>query len=195
VKRFALALLVMALPNAFGQAAEPQSKGPSLKETLDWLKEKLPLASNHYIVELSWPILFNGSKTKDINLRTTPIRFDSCTVIFDLTEVDTWEKFHERPITTATRYTVPLGAITGGTVDADNVILSIPDSKKLDRWIVDLSTSSKVVLDETHEDVNNTTKSQSQKWAFIIFYDESVAKRVLEAFKHAADLCRVKEPF
>ena len=75
-------------------------------------------------------------------------------------------------------------------------ILSIsPDSKKLDRWTVDLNLTSKVVLNETHEDLNNTTKSEGQKWAFIIFYDESVAKRVLEAFKHAADLCRMKEPF
>ncbi len=44
-------------------------KGPSLKETLDWLKEKIPLASNHYLVEFKWPIFFDGSKTKDVSLR------------------------------------------------------------------------------------------------------------------------------
>ena len=116
-----LFLSLVTLPLAFGQTADEHPKGPSLKETLDWLKEKIPLASNHYLVEFKWPIFFDGSKTKDVSLRTIPIRFDSCAVISNFTEVDTWEKFRQRPIVTTTRYTVPLGAITGGTVDADNV--------------------------------------------------------------------------
>ena len=67
--------------------------------------------------------------------------------------------------------------------------------KKVDKWEVWLLASSKVILSEEHEDLNNTTKSESQSGFCLTFYDESIAKRVLEAFKHAADLCRGKESF
>ena len=134
--------------------------------------------------------------TKDVTLRTVPIRFDSCGVIFGFIEVDIWGKYPDQPIVTTTRYTVPLGAITRGEVMPDTISLSIgADSKKIEHWIVTLHAASKVILDDTHEDLNNTTKSESRNWAFVVFDDESIARRVLEAFKHATELCRNKEPF
>lgn len=171
-----------------------QGSGPSLKETLDWLKEKVPLAANHYIVELSgspWESLMG--RTKDVTLRTAATRFESCIIIFESTEVDVWEKYPRTPDVSTTRYTVPLGALTGGTVIKDNVTLS--DSKQLETWSLLLHATSKVILRETHEGLKNTTKSESQNWVGMIFYEESIARRVLEAFTHAADLCRGKEPF
>jgi hypothetical protein len=175
-----------------------KSTGASLKETLDWLKEKIPLAANHYVITLAGGHfgLENMGLTEDVTVSTVPIRFDSCTVIFDFTEVQIWEKYRDSPWVTTTRYTVPLGAIAGGEVVTDSLSLSFsPDSKKIESWTVILHASSKMVLEETHKDLNNTTKSESQKMAFLTFNEESTAKRVLDAFKHAADFCRGKEPF
>jgi hypothetical protein len=67
--------------------------------------------------------------------------------------------------------------------------------KQLDEWDVYLDAISNAVLWETHEDLKNTTKSESVKFAVLSFYDESIANRVLEAFLHGAVLCRGKEPF
>jgi S1-C subfamily serine protease len=185
-----------------GWSSEPppvvKSTGASLKETLDWLKEKIPLAANHYVITLAGGHfgLENMGLTEDVTVSTVPIRFDSCTVIFDFTEVQIWEKYRDSPWVTTTRYTVPLGAIAGGEVVTDSLSLSFsPDSKKIESWTVILHASSKMVLEETHKDLNNTTKSESQKMAFLTFNEESTAKRVLDAFKHAADFCRGKEPF
>jgi len=173
----------------------PDAGGPSLKETLDWLREKIPLASNHYIFTGVW----GGGPTKDVTLRTVPVRFDSCTVSFDLTEVDVWAAYRDRPIVSTTRQVVPLGALTGSRVMKNSIRLSLDSSNKIEKqveeWNVYLNTASKVILSETHEDLNNSTKSESVNFAFLGFYEESIANRVLEAFKHAAELCRGKEPF
>jgi len=172
-----------------------QSGGPSLKETLDWLKEKIPLAARHYVFTL--PDLFGLAermgRTKDVTVRTVPKQFESCTVVFDSTEVEVWEKYRQHPIVSTRRYTVPLGALTEVWIMKDDLPLST--SEKLAMWLVVLETTSNVVLSEEHEDLRNTTKSESRKTAFIAFNDESTAKRVLEAFNHAANLCRGKEAF
>jgi hypothetical protein len=139
-------------------------------------------------------------QTKDESERTVPIRFESCTVIFDWTEVEVWGRSPKRPILSTTRYTVPLGALTGGEVMKQSLCLSPVmfrpcDSKEQETWTVVLDTKSNVILSETHEDLNNTTKTESQKSALMMFSDESIANRVLEAFKHAANLCPKKEAF
>lgn len=165
------------------------ASGPSLNETLDWLKENIPLAAKHYVI----PDLLHMGATKDISLRTIPTRFDSCTVKFDWTEVSTWEKYPQNPITDVSRYTVPLAAVTGGKVLEDKVATA--DSSKLERWAVMLETGSNIILDEYHEDLRNTTKTDTENHAFMVFNDELIAQRVLKAFLHAADLCRGKEAF
>lgn len=166
---------------------------PSLKETLGWLKEKLPLASNHHVLEFDL-----GGKTpakKDVSFQTVPISFESCTVIFDF--IETNDNHFGPAVATTTRSTVPLGSITAST-RRDDIILSepkTPDSKKLETWVVDLDATSKTILWETHADLLNTRETSSQSSAFIPFFDESTAKRVQDAFNHAAELCRGKEPF
>ena len=168
--------------------------GASLNETLGWLKEKLPLASNHHVIH--FPELLGADRTKDVTFRTTPVRFDSCTVVFDFTEAS--DNHFGPPSVATTRFTVPLGASTGGDIRTEDIVLSVPEtpeSEKLETWVVDLDAMSKGVHWETHEDPSNTTATSSQNFAFITFFDESVATRVLNAFKHAADLCRSKEPF
>ena len=161
MKARALFLLLAALPIAHGQLSSTPT--PSLQETLDWIKEKTPLASNHYVLQTI-------IGTKDVNMQTTAVRFESCTVVFDIKEVDTWEAAHERPIANTTRFTVPLGAITGGSVMEDEIVLSpSPGSKAIQRWTVYLDASSKVVLEETQGDLHNTTKTESSTFALMSF--------------------------
>jgi hypothetical protein len=171
-----------------------ENKGPSLKETLDWLKETIPLASSHYLFATvrSKPDM---GRTKDVTLKTLPTHFESCTVSFDFTEVDIFEKYRDHPIVTTTHQTVPLGAIAGGEIVKSEFPLSLTDSKKVDVWTVSLDATSRVILKNTYEEISDTAKSESLNRASLIFYEESIAKRVLEAFKHAADLCRGKEAF
>jgi hypothetical protein len=171
-----------------------ESHGASLKETLDWLKEKIPLAASHYTFATvrSKPDM---GRTKDVTLRTLPTRFESCTVSFDFTEVDIFEKYRDRPIVTTTHQTIPLGALSGGEIVKSYFPLALTDSTKVEVWTVVLHTTSKVILNETYEDLGDTRKSESSSVASLIFYEESIAKRVLDAFNHAADLCRGKEAF
>ena len=140
--------------------AVKQHSGPSLKETLDWLIEKLPLAANHYIVKPG-PFFADMGRTKDVTIRTIPSHFESCTVSFDLIETDVWEKYPNNPITITTRQTIPLGALTGGNIVKDHATLSITDSltvdQTLDTWTLFLNSASKVILSETHNSLYNTT--------------------------------------
>lgn len=163
-------------------AADKQSTGPSLKETLDWLKEKLPLAANHYTIDSVVDV--GLGKTQEVTGRTIPIRFDSCTVTIEYSEAVVWEKFPDRPITTAIRFTIPLGVITDVNVKSHELVLS--KSKTLDVWVVTLATPSMSILEETHETLNNSTKSESSRASVLLFYDALIAQRVSDAFKHAA---------
>src|SRR5260221_3373398 len=72
-------------------AVHQQSSGATLAETLDWLKEKILLAANHYVTQVGL-LGLNMGKTKDVTLRTAPIRFNSCTIVFENTQVNVWEK-------------------------------------------------------------------------------------------------------
>jgi hypothetical protein len=81
------------------------SGGPSLKETLDWLAEKIPLASYHYVMA---PVLYLPAK--DVTFRSVPVRFNSCSVVLDSIDVEV-EK-GQRPRTIRSRYTIPLGSVT-----------------------------------------------------------------------------------
>ncbi len=185
----------------------PVGKEPSLKETLDWLKDKIPLAATHYVVQLKGTLSANMGDTKDVTTRAVPIRFDSCSVAFESSEVDIWGNFPKNPVTTTTRYTVPLGEVSDITTLKADIFLGLSDkciaskysdckdNPKIERWAVFLETKSGVILQETHEDLKNTTQGESSRRAFLDFSDEPLAKRVADAFTHASDLCRGKEPF
>jgi hypothetical protein len=144
---------------ATATSTDHASSGPSLKETLDWLKATLPLAANHYVLDLTYGVLGKWmvsqfGNTKDVTDRTIPINFDSCTVIYDFTEVWLWEAFREHPWTNTTRTTIPLGAIRGGNVRNNSMTLS--ESKKLDVFVLSLDASSKVILEESRGRLNST---------------------------------------
>jgi hypothetical protein len=168
-----------------------QGGGPSLKETLDWLRETLPLAANHYALPVR-RIFGVDEPAQDVTLRTIPVAFESCTVSFDFIETRRTEKYRDYPTTHTTRQTIPLGALTGGSIKKD---YANQVDNTIGRWWVFLDAASKVVLSETHEGLHDTTQSEGTSYAFLVFFEESVAQRVLDALKHAADLCRGREAF
>lgn len=180
-----------------GATSAVQQSGPSLKETLDWLKETIPLASNHYLISGGLEVVLMG--TADVTVRSIPTRFESCTVSYDLVERVVHGKFPDLPEVTTTRQSIPLGAFTEGSISKDHIALSFTSSfkvdKTLDTWMVLLFTTPKVVLWESHENLKNTTTSEGKDYFGVMFYEESIAQRVLDAFRHAADLCRRKEAF
>jgi hypothetical protein len=182
-------------------AQDAAKASPTLTQTLDWLKEKIPLAAAHYVVETEnnpFAAAIIG-KTKDVTVRTAPIRFESCTIVFDETEVAVWGNLPNDPITETLRSTVPLGEVSDTKIVKIDTPLAWSKEgdvvKSLPGWIVGLYTNSDVILEETHRDIGNKTKNSAAHSAGIVFRDESVAKRVSEAFKHAADLCRGTQPF
>jgi len=115
-------------------ATERSGASPSLNETLDWLKEKIPLAANHYVTvvdsqadgRLAALAEALVGKWKDVSETTIPIRFESCTVVFEVKDVIIREKFRDLPETTTTRVTVPLGAVT--KVEVGNGLAPIFDT-------------------------------------------------------------------
>jgi hypothetical protein len=161
------------------------SSGPTLKETLDWLREKLPLAGGQYVIDLV---------NKEETSRTIPVRFDSCTVVYDYNEVAVWKKSGTY-INLTTRYTVPLGAVQKTDIMDISRDLSFSPRKKIHIWAVILKSGSNDILEETHYSDSDRTKTESQNHALVFFFDKSIAQRVADAFSHAAGLCRGKEPF
>jgi hypothetical protein len=185
--------------------APVQDGGPSLKETLDWLKEKLPLAADHYVRKV--PDLLGDSqtfgRTKEIARVTAPKRFDSCTISLDETEVWIWDKYPTLRDVHTRRYTLPLSELAG--VSAFNTKDLIKDPEIPEGWTVKLQTKSRVILSEmwsvilsigeANDNPSGAVKTESVDSLHIFFKEESIAKRAREAFNHAADLCRGKEAF
>jgi len=91
--------------------------GLSLRETLGWLAKTIPLGSMHYT-----------EASRDTTITLAPLKFDSCTVTFELKEVWAWDKKFERLM--LTRSTIPLGALAVGKIETDHAYLS--DSERFD---------------------------------------------------------------
>lgn len=189
---------------------EQQDSGVSLKETLDWLKGRIPLGSTHWYIYAAGVGKFRygtdaifpyGKQGTVYDIKVVPTRFDSCTVTVE----ETWVSVGKNQFgpnsadlqkVETIRWTVPLGAVTDVSVLLEQTLESSePSDPKIATWGVFLKTASKAVLHETHEDVFNKTVTESLDYAALDFSEESTAQRVSEAFKHAVELCRGKEPF
>jgi hypothetical protein len=162
--------------------------GPSLKETLSWLEEKLPLWGRTAFT------LKTGAAVISMMLQSLPENFESCTVT--LAEKATFRTISCPTCatdTTTDRYTVPLGSITDTHIErrnnASSAIETIIGGPEW-RYELFLISESKEILAVTtyHTEFN-------QRSVRIIVDDEPAAKRIQDAFRHAADLCRKKEPF
>ena len=175
----------------------PQVEGPPLKETLDWLREKIPLG----IVRYSYVI--NG-ETEVETIQSKAWSLDSCTITIGY-EMTTISKEHPDSLTDTFRYQLPLGIINGGYVEKKETVDPAVSKAVLaggERWeyIVHLTGTSNEVLLQifsrfSNSPTPNPPTAQNRNFLFLHFDDDAIARRVLEAFRHAADLCRNKEPF
>jgi hypothetical protein len=171
--------------------------GPTLRETFDWLKEKIPLATIQYAAFH----MVNGTQyTESASWVGTVTSFDSCTVVFGDVEVTTTKEFpQEPPFTITDRYTLPLGALTEVAVYyAENNAYPSYQFISGERWGYHLVLKSKstdilYVTSTSRQELAPTTKSTR---GLVLFFDnESLAQRVAQAFRHASDLCRKGEVF
>ena len=162
-----------------GTTSAVPHRGPSLKETLDWLKATIPLSTYQYATPIS------STGPTDTTTKIVPASFESCTVAFDQRTTMLPRNPPNLPIIVTTRFTVPLGALTD-----DQVYKLTSTSSNLKGWFVSLKSSAKLILSEERNVTWNTTKTEQLEYASILFSDESTANRVQDAFNHAAELCR-----
>lgn len=132
-------------------AVDSALTGPSLKETLDWLKGMIPLATDQY------GVTYSNLGPSDTTERHISVRFESCTIVFDKISRTIPRERPSSPVTYTGRYTIPLGALYSAFVykrpkPTDDLVY------KADGWVVPLQCKSRVFLSEEHEDWLNTRK-------------------------------------
>ncbi len=185
-----------------GTKSEVQpNDGPSLKETLEWLREKIPLGTVHFIESDN---RFNdGGKDPRTYFSTTfqsaVWSFDSCTVVFGYsTTRATVHDFGYPPSVATFRYTLPLGILTGGIVSpAMNRLAATGIFVSGERmgYRLQLNGPKEISLAISVSGPTTSSDSQITDHVVLTFNDEALAQRLLQAFNHAAALCRRKEPF
>jgi hypothetical protein len=178
-----------------GVSTVQEDKGPSLKETLDWLKEKIPLATANLMVY--WKEKGNNIS---INKQATAWSLESCSAEFGVVQTETTPDYPTRPpMIFVRRNAVRLGNLGLWRVYRGEVASNTEDFISGDRWGYYVLLGSKAndiysVLTQS-QPPNSPPYSLSVSYIEITFPDESMARRVAEAFHHASDLCRGKEPF
>lgn len=183
---------------------------PSLKETLDWLREQLPLA----VVNLYY---YSDGRPNSVTTRALAWNLDSCVAVIDSETRSTHGKNDDAGVSTfiyKTRTTMPLGKIIEGRVDTSDQSSKFSFFSKDfvflsgDRqvYFVELLAGAAAFTSEMSDTSTSTYRFYKpappaapyvflRKAFNVSFSDEALAKRVLAAFLHAADLCRTKEPF
>jgi S1-C subfamily serine protease len=171
-------------------ASSPQdhhNEGPPLKETLGWLKEKVSLATAQYVASFA-------GEPMTVTVKGVAASFDSCNVVFGQVERRSKGDQDFRPLVVTSLFSVPLSVIDRGTLIPARVDPIHYRSGEM-TYMVSTGSGSNVIAHETRYSGDANTKSEMVNLAVLFFNDESIARRVQEAFRHAADLCRKKEPF
>jgi len=161
----------------------PNSSGPSLIETLDWLKEKIPLGSVNYTTDTAL----------SVNERSAVFSLDSCTCIFGAVFTGTYVGDQHQYVG-SNRYTILLGSIAEAFVDhIENDIGHVIGG---DKWAYRLVLKSKANdISLASYGINSAVPvTTTTNWLFLKFNDESIAQRAARAFGHAAELCRKGRP-
>ena len=194
------------------RSAVQQSSEPSLKETLDWLKEKLPLGVIQYLRYDD-----RSKVTETVVVQTTAWSLDSCTVIIGNVRTSETAKGEERPsLSRATslndlrlieenRNTVPLGLLTAWFVEHEpnetNALDTFVSGERMGYRLY-LSSSSKSISRAISYSTSQVLcqwescrRAYSTDTLNMIFGEESLARRVAEAFRRASDICRKGEAF
>jgi S1-C subfamily serine protease len=185
------------------KATPQQGSGTSLNETLDWLKEKIPLATVQYVRLM-------GGWTESVNVQSKTWSFDSCTVEFGYDQVLTPKSHSELnpyAFTITSRFTVPLGKLKLVSYGrAENTSSPAPGSLEHigtfisgEQWGIRLYLiGEEMWMAVTGSDPKIVPTSTGRPFQVSLTFsdnDEPLVQRVEAAFKHAADLCRGKEAF
>jgi hypothetical protein len=165
---------------------ESNTNGPSLKETLDWLKEKIPLATVHS-VRSDAGIAVAGT------FESTVWALDSCTVAFG--RIMTIRTTVGGSKQGTTRYTLPLASLIGDSVTPDTDFWRYGRFVNGDRYGFRLFLTSKSKNISVTYFGPDVAPDYSTDSVYLDFRDEELAHKVGVAFLHAADLCRKNEPF
>jgi hypothetical protein len=167
-----------------------QTGGPSLKETLDWLKENIPLASTEFVRSLALP---SGEiVTQSVRIVSKVWSFDSCTVTFGDVSISKDGRYQNA---ISTRYTLPLGSISRAFVERRKTEEhggKLVSGQVWQSWLFLSSKSNEISVSISTSKENF---SASMGVLHLAFTNESTAQRVRTAFEHAAELCRKSEPF
>jgi hypothetical protein len=167
-----------------------QGEGPTLQETLTWLRETLPLGLVQYVYHDNQ---LAGDITSTIQAKAWSV--DSCTVTVGL------ELTLGRLLFVTVRNTFSLGSLQGGLVSRsgyeDNTKSSFVSG---DRWTYAVNLTAKsldIIQYQSFADPElNPPISKRVDRVVVSFVEEALAKRVNGAFLHAASLCRDKQgPF
>jgi hypothetical protein len=178
---------------------QTETNGPTLRETLDWLRQTLPLGNYAY----TWrpkgdrPGSYRSRLQETVQL--IPRSFSSCVV--ELDEVQTsdvgehgvWTKW-------TSHYTIPLAEllkiVAGSSKTNPNDVISGPE------WIptVFLLAQSNAIVEHTSSITDEGAQAAPStttnlRLVGLRFPDQSLAERIQKAFDHAASLCRANEPF
>jgi hypothetical protein len=173
-----------------GGSVTTEQSAPSLKETLEWLKQTLPIGSLGYIES-------HGGHTVYDKWDLTVWHLDSCTGVFGYISSYAVPDFSIASTTSFTvRYTVPLGILSQGSIVlVENPLARIqPDATYVqgDKQLYQLLLSGTAKEIRVERDPGSASTGSGLT---LFFTDEQLAQRVQKAFLHAADLCRKKEAF
>lgn len=172
------------------------NKGPSLRETLDWLKETIPLGTANLVVYDT-----RDAQTISINRQAIVWSLESCTAELGNVQTETTPSHPTwSPLILSLRYTVKLGNLAEWYVARREVAAKEDTFISGDRWgyqVVLASKANDIYRVITQSQPPNTPPSSktTDSIEMMIFPDESMARRVAEAFHHASELCRGTEPF
>jgi hypothetical protein len=175
-----------------------RTEGPSLKETLDWLRENIPLGIVQYTYFENGELGTHSSRSKAFNLDACSVRLGSEQTV--TIKGDNWW-YTVKSIFSST---APLGRITGGAVERWDNPVSVASGDRL-TYHVRLTYGSKEVVHQSDQQIDGYPSVNANRHPLpdiyldnslqLYFAEESLANRVLAALRHAADLCKSKEPF
>jgi hypothetical protein len=172
-----------------------QPGGPTLAETLAWLREKLSVG----LIQIVYYDKRNA-RTVSWSIQTKAWELESCTVTVG-NEIMVGLQGGPANISSS-QNSLALSSLTSGSVIGRDWEQEDSNERPFvsgDRWrytVSLISESQDIVRHFSNSYSMNPSKSERVDRLVLCFPEEALARRVYEAFMHAASLCRVqKEPF
>lgn len=161
--------------------------GTSLKETLDWLRQQISMAGVE-AVESESGERYSFAERFEVQ------HFDSCTVTIDKIVTRVPDGDPARRLVLKLRYTLPLGAIAGSSMGrTGNGLGDAYVSREKWGYRLFLTSEKKQISRVAFSSFETDVVEEMTDVFHVLFNSESTARRVLETFRYAADLCRDQE--